>query len=287
MLSLYWYRTETNFGDEFSPSVARHCFGTEFRPAGKWNADLVAEGSVLGFALLRGLRGNPAAKAVTSLRCAVNRRLRCPLSVWGSGLLFPFVPGETKAAIRVPRYFALRGELTRRELVSAGLMDAGDRVAFGDPGVFMPNVLGVRHDPQGRTGFVAHACHWQSGEIEKYRREYPDMLMIDPRRSPAEVVSEIAGCTAIYSSSLHGLVAADSLGIPNRWVALETRHASAELNRFKFYDYYSAFGIRREPCSVKELPSARLYDPVPQRALEAARERLVDSAGEALAAMTV
>jgi pyruvyltransferase len=62
-------------------------------------------------------------------------------------------------------------------------------------------------------------------------------------------VREITSCEFILSSSLHGLVVADSYGIPNQWVepAAEDIH-----NTFKFYDYYSALEL---PTAFKQGPT--------------------------------
>ena len=273
-LRVYWYKTEANFGDAFSPLAVERCFGCRVSHGGKWSADLVAEGSVLDFALLRDLPSAPLASAARALRIALNRRLRRPLAVWGSGMLFPQDRSKRLLPIRRPRFLAVRGELTRREVVACGLLDPKADLALGDPGVFMPEVLGVAPAPAIARGLVLHAHQWADGTADAVRREHPEIRLVDPRRPPAEVVAEIAGCREVFSSSLHGLVAADALGIPNRWVALETRFADARRNRFKFDDYYSCFGERREPCALAEVSSARVADPVDGARVEQVRRAL-------------
>lgn len=49
-------------------------------------------------------------------------------------------------------------------------------------------------------------------------------------------------CKYIISSSLHGLICADSICIPNRWIKLSELLGSD----FKFHDYYSVFDITPE-----------------------------------------
>jgi pyruvyltransferase len=53
----------------------------------------------------------------------------------------------------------------------------------------------------------------------------------------------------VVSSSLHGLIFADSLGIPNVWVKLSDKIIGGS---FKFDDYYSCFGVERSPLVLKE-----------------------------------
>lgn len=279
-MRLYWYRNEPNFGDAFSPMVVEHCFGCKVSHSGKWSADIVAEGSVLDFTLLRDVPARTLAAARLRIRASFNRRLRRSLLVWGSGMLFPLERRKVEIPIRRPKFLALRGERTRREMASCGLLDAKADLVLGDPGLFMPEVLAIAPRPKWNRGFVVHACLWASGDAMRFAREHPDIRLIDPRRTPTEVVGEIAECREVFSSSLHGLVAADALGIPNRWVALETPHADAMRNRFKFEDYYSAFGVNRQPCAMSEVAHAVPSSPISRemvlqtcRALRDAAER--------------
>ena len=55
-------------------------------------------------------------------------------------------------------------------------------------------------------------------------------------------ISQLTECEFILSSSLHGLIMADSFGIPNQWMVLSDK---VEGKNFKFYDYYSVFDM---PC---------------------------------------
>jgi hypothetical protein len=69
----------------------------------------------------------------------------------------------------------------------------------------------------------------------------PMGVAIDLAGDPIETIALAARCERIVSSSLHGLVLADSLGIPNMWDPYETAPP------FKFRDYASAYGERIEP----------------------------------------
>jgi len=64
---------------------------------------------------------------------------------------------------------------------------------------------------------------------------------LDPAGDPAEMIATAARCARIVSSSLHGLILADALGIPNMWDPYSTAPP------FKFRDYASAYGERIEP----------------------------------------
>jgi hypothetical protein len=93
--------------------------------------------------------------------------------------------------------------------------------------------------------------------------------VIDVRREPEAVFRDVAACESILSSSLHGLITADSFRIPSAWAGLSDKVIG---DGFKFRDYFSSLGIRHEPCrlggseSVTALRS--LTRPVPNSAGE-------------------
>jgi pyruvyltransferase len=68
-------------------------------------------------------------------------------------------------------------------------------------------------------------------------------------RNSAEFVSkEISKCRRVYSSSLHGLIVADSLGLPNVWIELSNKVIG---DGFKFHDYNSSIDFTQYPVQVK------------------------------------
>lgn len=64
---------------------------------------------------------------------------------------------------------------------------------------------------------------------------------LDPMSDAETIIASAARCQRIVSSSLHGLILADALGIPNMWDPYPPVPA------FKFHDYASAYGERIEP----------------------------------------
>jgi len=67
-------------------------------------------------------------------------------------------------------------------------------------------------------------------------RDPTEVRLIDAGGSVDSVVREIAACAVIASISLHGLVIADSFGIPASWFGLEPGLWGGS---FKFQDYES------------------------------------------------
>jgi pyruvyltransferase len=67
-------------------------------------------------------------------------------------------------------------------------------------------------------------------------------MALDPMSDAETFIASAARCQRIVSSSLHGLILADSLGIENMW------DPYPPMPDFKFRDYASAYGERIVPC---------------------------------------
>jgi hypothetical protein len=79
--------------------------------------------------------------------------------------------------------------------------------------------------------------HREHPDVQRFAaRHSAEVRLIDATGSVGLVVRQIASCAAITSSSLHGLVLADSFGIPASWFGLEPELWGGS---FKFQDYES------------------------------------------------
>jgi hypothetical protein len=104
---------------------------------------------------------------------------------------------------------------------------------------------------------VIHVAEFDKGLFVGKFDTGSDLKIIDPRRYPGDVIQDIAECEYIASSSLHGLIVADSLGIPCVRILLSEGIILG--GDFKFNDYYSSVGIQHEKLFVSEkVPSEQL-----------------------------
>ncbi|HUG49089.1 MAG TPA: hypothetical protein VMP67_11835 [Candidatus Limnocylindria bacterium] len=175
----------------------------------------------------------------------------------GIGKIRPDVDIDLSAAT----VLGLRGELTLR---GAGVR--GD-IALGDTGLLAIDLLGERPAVAHALGVVPHYLD------QSLAGRYPSAFRIDVGGDPLVVIRQIASCQRIVSSSLHGLVTADSLGIARMWEP----YAELKGGRFKFDDYASALGIKLEPGG---------WDTAPQSAVARARSALRDAMKELSAALS-
>lgn len=209
-----WFDDFPNFGDALTPWLLTQ-MGVVPKLASSEDAQLVGVGSILEL-LQPGFRGH----------------------VWGSGLLL----GDP-VDLPYAQWGAVRGALTMR---AQGLSD----VATGDPGLlvsrFLPKVQ-VSH----QVGVVPHHAHKEGDFWKKFVAEHPGVKVIDPVGQPTDVIREIASCEAILTTSLHGLITADSYGIPALWLDIVDELPGG---RFKFLDYESNGLAAHDRC----LPSDRV-----------------------------
>jgi pyruvyltransferase len=210
-----------NFGDLLGPVIVRALVersagadGRSARQAGP-RPRLVAVGSILHFA-------------------------EAGDTVWGSG-----VNGKVAADRHVVDGLdvrAVRGPKTADFLEARGLRPPA---VFGDPGLLAPMVFPqldtLRQEPRHALTIVPNLHDhptWAS---------HPDA--VDPTGDLIGLLERIAQSERVVGSSLHGLVIAESLGIPATLIAPETE------TLFKYEDYYAGTGRASFPIA-SDLASA-------------------------------
>lgn len=243
-IRLFFYRSREgipNFGDELSQQVVEFVTSRPVKRTGRMTCDMTAIGSILD----RYFR--PQARLIPAIRKKLNR----PILVWGSGLI-----KEKQYANHSFRLSAVRGKLTRNAL-------GGDlNTKLGDPALFASAMMRGSKTRSG-IGIVPHFTdknHHMVNSIAKI----PGVKIIDVERNGPEVCADIGECAVILSSSLHGLIVADSFKIPNYRLAFNERLVGGD---FKFLDYASAINRKNidaigvsDPKKIKKLVSADYDD---------------------------
>lgn len=216
------YYNGPNFGDALSPLVAEFALGAPVVEAHFAGADLSAIGSIL----------DPLEKWKNPFNPVV----------WGSGFIREGGPWQGKDI----RPVAVRGRLTSERV--RHLVD--QEPALGDPGLLVrrvfPQLLSVAK--RYRVSLIPHISETYHEGVQEARRAVPDLHVINVRSDPRRVLEEIAASQIVLSSSLHGLIRADALDVPNAWTPISGDLGGGD---YKFADYYSVFA--REPRSLDPL----------------------------------
>ena len=149
-------------------------------------------------------------------------------AIWGSGLI-----RDHEYPLPDAHVLAVRGPLSRDRI------GAPADVALGDPGILVARHL-RRPAARWDVGLVPHGHHRShAGFMGLAESAGARVRVIDVHQEAAAAVREIAACRVIVTTSLHGLVAADSFGIPAVWTTLDP---PLEGGSFKFHDYEGALG---------------------------------------------
>lgn len=205
----YWYDA-ANFGDQLTPLLLRH-YG------------------------LHPVHARPEFSRVAGVGSIVEH---LPAAYQGVILGSGCIKASSACALTRARILAVRGPLTLRQM---GL--EGSNTVMGDPGLLAPRLNFPRQQKKYVLGVVPHYVdREQPAFLKVAERLGARVATIDVRRAPEEVFQAIDECEHIVSSSLHGLITADSLGIPTGW--LESPRVLG--GRHKFDDYYGALGLTGE-----------------------------------------
>lgn len=235
----YWLEAH-NLGDELSPIIVNYMLS---------------------------LRGICADKEVNGIKhlYAVGSVLTAGIqdcTVWGSGVLTSLKTNRLKNRKFDVR--AVRGPLTR-----VVLMDYGQVVpeVYGDPAILLPLIY---PRPKNIIKKYKHGLIMHKSQILDYPKN-ENILVIDIQTDNYRgFIDKLLSVEKIISSSLHGVILAESYGIPA--ILLKPQY-----DFFKYYDYY--YSTNRYSFVIAEtIEDAILLDPMglPNN-LEELREGLIKS----------
>ena len=194
-LRLYFWNEETNFGDRLSAEVVSYVCGRPVEWAGPKKCDLFAVGSLAH--VMRRSHKEPRPDGSKPW-------------VWGTGMLM--LPAETKYTANL-NFAAVRGPLTQMHL------NLPDDIALGDPGILSADALGRKPKRHDKIGIVLHFTRKLPDDVMQAVEKSGQFELIDVTDPDhMSVVEKIGACRHVISSSLHGLVVADSFGVPNTWL---------------------------------------------------------------------
>lgn len=246
-ITLFYCRCQ-NFGDELNVPLLKKlgninvCYSSD--PS---KIEYVGVGSILH---TRGICFHPDSKfrhyiknLFWKIKTWPKRKKKIVVLSAGFGLVNPC---EKIRFTRPMDFRIVRGQKTLHILKENGY-DC-ENTTLGDLGLLSNSLLDTTPEKKYDLGIVPHfrdINHPLFWDI--YKKYQPHCCFINVQDSPEKVVFEIAQCRKIVSTSLHGLIVADSLSIPNMW--LENPYVRYEKAcqeyRFKYEDYYSAFSEKK------------------------------------------
>lgn len=105
---------------------------------------------------------------------------------------------------------------------------------YGDPAIILPRIYTPKKSKKYKLGVILHKLDINN-KVYHSLINNKQVLNINIHTATTHFIDLLNSCEVIASSSLHGLIVADSYGIPRIWLYGEpiNKHGT-----FKFYDYF-------------------------------------------------
>lgn len=232
-----FYCDYPNIGDILNAFMIDKLFKVEVVKAKIQDADMLAIGSILDLLLIDD-------KNLIKLEESDIKTSK--IHIWGTGFMYENKYHISKKLLRPIEVHALRGKLSKDIL--SKIFNYEGKCVFGDPGL-LASLLYSSKEKKYEIGIIPHYienCEKIFLDMQKY---YKNAVVIDVRDYPIRVLKKISQCKCVISTSLHGLIIADSYGIPNQWCVYSNKILG---NSFKYYDYYSSFDLEKNPYILKD-----------------------------------
>lgn len=206
-INLEWWNAEPNVGDCLAPAIYQwlmEYFNLDGRKCVGATQHLLTVGSLVGMG-------------------------RCDAVIWGSGV---HCVQTTKKIINQRMYRkydvrAVRGPITKLLLESAGY-DCPD--IYGDPAILMPLIYEPNCvEKKYRTSLILHLSQHGSKDRDDKEHHLIDVKTNDYKK----FINEIVASEVVISSSLHGIILAESYGVPAIFLK-----KGIESETMKFFDWY-------------------------------------------------
>lgn len=237
-IPLYWCNIN-NFGDAINPLIFKQIGKMSVFKSNIKRAKVVGIGSLLDMFLQNNENFGDEEE----------------LFVWSSGLGFGEGEFENYSGIIEPeklvrniRCYALRGYLTKERLEKMTGKNF-DGAVVADGGLLASYLVDTNKIVKKyNLGIVPHFADYHNQIFVDIKNKIENSIIIDITQNPVDFIKQLAQCECVVSTAMHALIAADALGIPNKWGRISERTTT----RYKFYDYYSAFNVKEEPWNLLE-----------------------------------
>ena len=232
IVNIEWWDAEVNVGDILSPVIVESMLkkrDIDINKKVKAIKHLYALGSIIGYK-------------------------KFDATIWGSGII------DFKRIVRIHEdskfvkydIRALRGPLTKQVMKNAGYNV--EKCVLGDPGVLMPKIF----NPANITKKYEYSiiCH----HMENTNPAVGGDHYIEVKTTNyIDFITQILESELVISSSLHGIILAESYGIP---AVFYLQGDQVENQLFKYYDWYYSTG-RYNVKIARSIKEAKEMEPMP------------------------
>ena len=143
---------------------------------------------------------------------------------WGTGL----ISDQLTAPLRLSKALAVRGPLSAKKLEESGIAASA---IYGDPGLIASKLVPLPKNKKYRRSVIPHYVDRDKGE--QFAKEM-NFHVINVDLPIEKFIEEVASSEEVWSSSLHGIICAESMQIPTTWVKFSDQIIGGS---FKYHDY--------------------------------------------------
>lgn len=236
-IKTYYWLDSPNFGDNLNTIILPKLFNINPIMTSEFDCEFSAIGSLMEVFLQRGNKDFEFFKY---------KYFKKPVHIWGTGFIADVEWSSFKSYGFKENFkkklclHALRGKITKSRAEKIFKKSLNNTVV-GDPGLLVNKLIDVsKIEKKYKIGIIPHFIESNLKIFQNLKNEFKNSIIINLLDDPYMVLEQIANCELILSSALHGLIAADSLGIPNKRIVASDRLIGGD---YKFKDYYSAFDL--------------------------------------------
>lgn len=166
--------------------------------------------------------------------------------IWGTGLA-----NTNDKIFKGLDIRAVRGPLTREVVLKHGF---DCPTVYGDPALLLPRFYNPTISKKYKLGIIPHVI-----DYNLFTKTLPSEYTVINLQDPIEaIVDAVLECDSVISSSLHGLILADSYNIPSKWVEFSNNVLG---DGIKFNDYFLSIGIPiQHPINLRKPINLDLID---------------------------
>ncbi|MCW8108061.1 polysaccharide pyruvyl transferase family protein [Alteromonas ponticola] len=169
--------------------------------------------------------------------------------LWGIGLMKARDVEKHKEVFSASRIFAVRGPITRKHLISSGIISERHPLAYGDPAILLPLFHNPECEKKYEIGLIPHVKDYE--KVKERYKDQPHVRVIQLGDLGYEfsniepVIDEIKECQRVISSSLHGVIVCHSYDVPVCWANFTevTKRGKSGTSHTKFKDYYLSVAL--------------------------------------------
>lgn len=226
-----YYAKVPNMGDVLNKDIIEKLFNCHVVRRNYLFGKVSGIGSGLGNYTLEGPFWKKTLKMISSI-------ISPTVYIWGTGFV-KYKKNDNRLYKKNTKFCAVRGQLSKKRIEK--LVGHSLDIPMGDAGILASYLIdNEKIEKKYDVGIIAHYKEKDELVFKELCNKFDNSIFIDVQDSPLNVTRKIAECKTIISSSLHGLIIADSLHVPNMHIVVTNNLLG---DGFKFDDYYSAYGV--------------------------------------------